>query len=67
MCQLHSYSTVKNCGARFRKGHLNTEDREYSVRPTQVIIPENVAVIHSIILDDQRISAKKIADTLVIS
>jgi hypothetical protein len=40
-------------------GHLSTEDEERSERPTQVTIPENVDAIHSIILDDRRISAKK--------
>jgi transposase len=46
-----SYSTVKNWVARFRTGHLSTEDEERSGRPTQVKIPENNA-IHSMILDD---------------
>jgi transposase len=62
-----SYSTVKNLVARFRTGYLGTEDEELSRRPTQVTIPENVDAIHSIILDDKRISTKKIADTLAIS
>jgi hypothetical protein len=56
-----SYSAVKNWVARFRTGHLSTEDEELSGRPTQVTIPE---AIHSMILDDRRISAKKIAETL---
>jgi hypothetical protein len=30
-------------------------------------IPENVNAIHSMILDDQRVSAKKMAETLKIS
>jgi hypothetical protein len=34
---------------------------------TQVTIPENVDAVHSMILDNQRISTKKIAETLVIS
>jgi hypothetical protein len=32
-----------------------------------VTIPENVAAIHSMILFDRRISAKKIAETLAVS
>jgi transposase len=62
-----SYSTVKNWVARFRRGHLSTEDEERSGRPTRVTIPENVDAIHSMILDDRRISTKKIAETLAIS
>jgi transposase len=61
-----SYSTVKNWVARFRTGHLSTEDNEHSGRPTQVTIPENVDAICSIILDDRRISIDKIAETLAI-
>jgi hypothetical protein len=49
----------------FRTGHLIIE-HEHSGRPTQVTIPENVDAIHSIILDDRRISAKNIAETLSI-
>jgi transposase len=59
-----SYSTVKNWVARFRSRHLNSEDEERSGRPTEVTIPENVDAIHSMILDDGSISAKKIAETL---
>jgi hypothetical protein len=40
-------------------GHLSTEDEECSGRPTQVTIPEKVDAIHSMILDDRRISAKR--------
>jgi hypothetical protein len=61
------YSTVKNWVARLRTGHLSTEDKEHSGRPTQVAIPENVDAIHSMILDDRRISTNKIAETLAIS
>jgi hypothetical protein len=62
-----SYSTVKNWVAEFRRGHLSTEDEEHSGRPTQATIPENMDAIHSLFLDDQRISAKKKAETLVMS
>jgi transposase len=46
-----AYSTVKNWVARFRTGHLSTEDKERSGRP-QVSIPVNMDAIHSMILDD---------------
>jgi transposase len=62
-----SYSTVKNWVARFRTGHMSNECKEHSGRPNQVTIPENVDSRHSMILGYGRISAKKIADTLVIS
>jgi hypothetical protein len=53
--------------ADFRTGHLSTEGEECSGRPTQGTVPENVDAIHSTILYYQRISAKKIAETLLIS
>jgi transposase len=56
--KLPSYPTVKNWVARFRTGHLSTEDEERSGRPTQMTIPENLDAVHSMILDDRRISAK---------
>jgi transposase len=62
-----SYSTVKNWIARLRTGHLSSEDEERSGRATHVTVPENVDAIHCMILDDRRISAKKIIETLAIS
>jgi hypothetical protein len=41
------YITVKNWVARFRTGHLSTEDKQRSERPTQATIPENLVAIHS--------------------
>jgi transposase len=61
-----SYSTVKQWVDRFRAAHLSIED-ERSGKPTQVTIPESVDAIHSMILDDRRISGRKIAETLAIS
>jgi transposase len=48
-----SYSTIKNRVAKFRTGHLSTED-ECSGRPSQVTTSENVDAIHFITLNDQR-------------
>jgi hypothetical protein len=55
-----SYSTVKSWVARFRKGHLSTEDEERSGRPAQGTIPENVDTIYAMILDDRIVPAKRI-------
>jgi transposase len=54
-----SYCTVKNWVARFRTGHLSTEDEERSGRPTQVMVPVNVDAIQSMIQDDRKISIKR--------
>jgi hypothetical protein len=60
------YSTMKNWVARIKTGHLSTEDEECSGRPIQVTVPESVEAIHSIILDNQRISTKRKEETQVI-
>jgi hypothetical protein len=62
-----SYSTIKNWVARFRTEHLSTEGKEWSGTWNEETIPENEDATHSIILDDRRISARKIAEILKIS
>jgi hypothetical protein len=42
---------------------LSTESEDLSGRPTEVTVPENVDAIHSLILDDLRMYAKKKAET----
>lgn len=61
------YSTVKNCITGFRTGHLTTEGEERYVRQAQVTVAENLDAIHSLYLDDRRISVIKISETLSIS
>jgi hypothetical protein len=51
----------------FRTGHMSTEGEERSARTMQVTVPENMDAFHSMILDDPRISAKKVAETLAMS
>jgi hypothetical protein len=56
------YSTVKDWVIMFKTEHLSTEDEEHSGRQTRVTVPENVNAI----LDDGKISTKKIAENLAI-
>jgi hypothetical protein len=51
----------------FTTGHLSTEDEKRSERASQATNLQNVDVIHSMILDDLRLSAKIKGETLVIS
>ncbi|XP_042310079.1 uncharacterized protein LOC121923591 [Sceloporus undulatus] len=62
-----SYSTVKKWCANFQQGDFETEDAARSGRPSTVSTPEMVERVHDLILADQRISAKTIAETLDIS
>jgi transposase len=62
-----SCSTVKNWVDTFRKGYLSTEEEERCGRPTQGTIPVKEYAINSLIMDDRRISARKIEQNLAIS
>jgi hypothetical protein len=62
-----SYCKHKNWVANFRTGAFCIEGEKLSGRPTQVTIPGNVDVIHSLFLRDRRVSAKMISETLEIS
>lgn len=62
-----SYSTVKDWVARFKRGHSSTDDDDYPGWPLVVTVPKNMNAIHSMIWANQRISAKKTAQTPKIS
>jgi len=59
--------TVKNWVAQLKTGHFSTEDEDHPGRALLVTMLENVDVIHSTILADQKILAREIAKTLEIS
>jgi hypothetical protein len=56
-----SSSTVKNWVARFKTGHFSTEDEDRPGRPLLFTVPENLHIVHNMILADLRIAAKKTA------
>ncbi|XP_069832276.1 histone-lysine N-methyltransferase SETMAR-like [Dendropsophus ebraccatus] len=60
------YSTVKNWVAKFKMGHLSTNDEEHLGQP-RVIVLEKVDALHNLILENCRISAKGIANIIGIS
>ena len=62
-----SYSTVKTWISRFKTGHFTVEDEPRSGRPTTSTDPATSDAVHELILEDRRISAKKIAQVLDIS
>jgi hypothetical protein len=57
-----SYSTVKNWVACFKTEHFSTEDEDHPGRPLLVTVPENVDIVHNMILVDRRISARDSGD-----
>ena len=62
-----SYATVKNWVAQFKRGDFSTCVAPRHGRPKTVTTPESIDQIHELILEDQRISAKSIAEHLGIS
>jgi len=59
--------TFKNWVAQFKGGDFSTCDAPCSGRPKTLTIPEIIHQIHTLILEDRRISAKSIAEQLGIS
>ena len=62
-----SYSTVKMWVSRFRTGHFEVTDEPRSGRPSSATTEEKADAVHVMILEDRRISANVIAETLGIS
>ena len=62
-----SYATVKNWVAQFKPSDFSTYDEPRPGRPKTVTATEMIDQIHELILEDQRISAKSIAEQLGIS
>nr|XP_012563462.1 unnamed protein product [Hydra vulgaris] len=60
-------ATIRKWFAKFRTGHMSTEDDERSGRPKEAVTDENVKKIHKIVLNDQKVKFLETADTLKIS
>lgn len=60
-------ATVRKWFAKFRTGHMSTEDDERSGRPKEAVTDENIKKVHKIILNDRKVKLIEIADTLKIS
>ncbi|CAH2108196.1 unnamed protein product [Euphydryas editha] len=46
-------ATIRKRFAKFRTGHMSTEDVEHSGRPKEAVTDEKVKKIHKIILEDR--------------
>lgn len=62
-----SKSTVKKWVRNFKCGHMSTETSPRSGRPKEVTIPEFINSVHTMIINDRRITIQHIVDTLKIS
>ncbi|XP_072279152.1 uncharacterized protein [Pyxicephalus adspersus] len=59
-----SYSTVKTWISHFKTGHFTAEGEPRSGRPQTSADPATCDAVHELIIEDWRISAKKIGPTL---
>jgi len=53
-----AYATVKNWVAQFKRGNFSTCDAPRRGRPKTQTSPEIIELIHELILEDRRTSAK---------
>jgi histone-lysine N-methyltransferase SETMAR len=62
-----SFSTIKKWAAEFKHGRTSLEDNPREERPKSATTPEIIEQVHDMVLDDQRIKVREIAETIGIS
>jgi transposase len=62
-----SFSTIKKWAAKFKRGRTSLEDDPREGHPKSAITPEIIEQVHNMVLDDQRIKVREIAETIGIS
>ena len=51
----------------FNRGHLSLTDEFRGGRPKSVVVPENINVVHELILQDRRVTHREIEASLGIT
>jgi histone-lysine N-methyltransferase SETMAR len=62
-----SFSMIKKWAAKFKHGRTNLEDDPREGCPKSATTPEIIEQVHDIVLDDQRMKAREIAESIGIS
>jgi len=62
-----SFSTIKKWAAEFKRGRTSLEDDRREGRPKSATTPEIIEQVHDMLLDDQRMKVREIAETIGIS
>jgi len=62
-----SFSTTKKWAADFKRGRTSLEDDPREGRPKSATTPEIFEQVHDMLLDDRRMKAREIAETIGIS
>jgi transposase len=58
-----SFSTIKKRAAQFKRGRISLEEGLREGRPKSATTPEIIEQVHDMVLDDQRMKAREIAET----
>jgi histone-lysine N-methyltransferase SETMAR len=62
-----SFSTIKKWAAEFKRGHTSLEDDPRERRPKSATSSEIIEQVHDMVLDDQRMNVREVAETIGIS
>jgi len=62
-----SFSTIKKWAAKFKHGHTSLEDDPREGHPKNATPPEIIEQVHDMVLDDQWMKVREIAETIGIS
>ena len=62
-----SFSTIKKWAAKIKRGRTSLEDDPREGRPKSATPPEIIEQVHDMLLDDRRMKALEIAETIDIS
>jgi transposase len=61
------FSTIKKWAAKFKSGRTSLEDDPHEGRPKSATTPEIIEQVHSMVMDDRRMTVREIAETTGIS
>jgi len=59
-----SFSTIKKWAAEFKHGHTSLEDDPRKGHPKSATPPEIIEQVHDMVLDDRRMKAREISETI---
>jgi transposase len=61
------FSTIKKWATEFKRGRTRLEDDPREGRPKSATSPEIIEQVHLMVLDDQRMKAREIAENIGVS
>jgi transposase len=59
-----SFSTIKKWAVEFKHGYTNLEDDPHEGHPKSATASEIIEQVHNMVLDDQRMKVREIAETV---